>query len=113
MPDYNVKPQTQETWTRGQIFRTAIIFAEIAVLLTVILLNSMNGADVPAPAATTVRETYVNIVAEPRGVPTTIYVTSGFRVFVIQNTVHRLVGRLAECSNPYIDTAFNGVLISD
>jgi hypothetical protein len=112
MPEYSVNPQTQETWTRGQIFRTAIIFLEIVVLLTAVLLNSMNGADVPTAKIIPLPQVGVNTIDTDR-VPTTIYVTSGFRVFVIQNTVHRLVGRLAECNNRYLDASFDGVLLSD
>jgi hypothetical protein len=112
MPKHDVNPQTLETWTRGQIFRTAIIFLEIVVLLTAVLLNSMNGADVPAAKIIPLPEVGVNTIDTDR-VPTTIYVTSGFRVFVIQNQVHRLVGRLAECNNNYLDASFDGVLLSD
>ena len=111
MPDYELNPKMQETWTRGQIFRTAIIFIEIVVLLTAVLLNSLAGADVPT-ADTAPHPQVVEPVARD-GIPTTIYVTRAFRVFVVQNSVHRLVGTLAECSNRYLDTDFDGVLIDD
>lgn len=109
MDFYELKPKEQETWTRGQIFRTAIIFIEIVVLLAAVLLNSITGSD--TSDTTPMPQTVVHSAIQ--SVPTTIYVTSGFRVFVVQNSVHRLVGTLAECSNRYLDTDFDGALISD
>ena len=114
MPTYNVPPNKQDSWSRGQIVRTTIIFIEIVVLLTVVMLYTRQDVTTHAePIIVEAVQPQVVVMAEApvrNLVPTTVYVSESYRVFVVQNGVQHLAGILAECTNRYVEAQFDGVL---
>jgi hypothetical protein len=112
MPAYNVHPKNPDSWSRGQIFRTTIIFLEIVVLLTVALLYTNQGSAVPTTADVAIQPVVVVNLNNTTDnlIPTTVYVSSSYRVFVVQNGVQHLAGVLDECDNRYIEAEFDGTL---
>jgi hypothetical protein len=115
MPTYDVPPNKQDSWSRGQIVRTTIIFIEIIVLLTVVMLYTrQEEAQIPAApvvAEVVLPQMVVPVEAPARNlIPTTVYVSESYRVFVVQNGVQHLAGVLDECDNRYVEVQFDGVL---
>src|SRR5690606_23887885 len=103
--------QANEAWTRGQIIRTSIIFVELLVLFAAIMLIPSHQSQLvtmpdvaPQPMAMT------NMDTTPDATLTTVYVSSIYRVYVIQDGLHRLVARLDTCNNRYIEARFDGAL---
>ena len=114
MSTYNVSPDKQDNWSRGQIVRTTIIFVEILVLLTVVLLYTRQDvATVADPVVVEALQPQVVEMAEAPArnrIATTVYVSESYHVFVVQNGVQHLAGSLAECANRYVEAHFDGVL---
>ena len=105
--------QQEDGWSRGQIFRTTIIFIEIVVLFAVVILASLPASTVSQTADVASMSEVINMennVDNDIRVPTTVYVDTSYRVFVIQNNRFDEVTDLAECYNRYINAEFDGVL---